>query len=64
MHMVQFKVSDWIGDGGYMKTLITTNKNRVLASTCMLHQPTVKDPNFREERERESWVRGTEFRRV
>jgi hypothetical protein len=53
VHVVQFKVSDWMVTEGYTKTLITTNENRVLASTCMLHQPTVGDPNFRGQRERE-----------
>jgi hypothetical protein len=51
--MVQFDVSNQMVTEGYTKTLIAMNKNRVLASTCMLHQPTVRDPNFRGQRERE-----------
>jgi hypothetical protein len=50
---VQFKVSNQMVTEGYMKTPITTNENGVLASTCMLCQLTVKDPNFGGQRERE-----------
>jgi hypothetical protein len=63
MHKVQFKVSDWMVTERYAKTPIITNENRVLASTCMLHQPTVRDPNFRGQGER-GLSEETEFKRV